>query len=496
MDLHGRFAIVTPAEALVAAGNSKDDFRDRNFANLPNGLPVIDMLSSTFPGREFSISPYEMSFAPSPFRDLNDNPFEALEIEKVLRPSDVDSNLLPARLWEIPGADHIARRMFWAANRDLVTTDSFEVPTTYDSVIAKLFARLRSEAGLKQLIAQRAIAPEMLKGLKFDVNRPFGNGYDDNGDGVVDNPDEATSEVNIDQGGIAMDLNNDGVTNNLTDADARLDFARQLYVLMLLVCDRVDVDLDGDGMPDPFGFESAMAQWAINVVDFRDSDSIMTRFDYDPNPWDVAGWNPTGNDFVFGCERPELLLTETFAAHVRRTEDLDTDLSGDDTLDGDEDFDQRLRPEAFAFFELTNPWTQNSLNQQLDASLYDAATQGVDLARLSLPANGPESPVWRISVERPDRGAAQPNQNTLPRRYVYFTDPDASGSDTVGDDDDLNVEVFFTSFGQDRWLPVVKRWWEVWALRIRIPRANFAPTLVVATERRRRTNWRTRWNSI
>ncbi len=213
--------------------------------------------------------------------------------------------------------------------------------------------------------------------------------------------------------------------------------------LMLLVCDPVDVDLNGDGMPDPEGFTRAMAQWAVNVVDFRDADSIMTRFRYDPFPFDGIPQRP---EVVFGCERPELLLTETFAAHVRRTEDLDTDLSGDNTLDGDEDFDQRLRPEAFAFFELTNPWTQNSLNQHLDASLYDAATQGVDLARLSLPANGPESPVWRISVERPDRGAAQPNQNTLPRRYVYFTDPDASGSDTVGDDDDLNVEVFFSSF--------------------------------------------------
>ncbi len=232
MDLHGRFAIVTPAEALVAAGNSKDDFRDRNFANFPNAMPVIDMLSSTFPGREFSISPYEMSFAPSPFRDLNDNPFEALEIEKVLRPSDVDSNLLPARLWEIPGADDNVRRMFWAANRDLVTTDSFEVPTTYDGLIARAIARFGlSNLALKQLIAERSLAPEMLKGLKFDVNRPFGNGYDDNGDGVVDDFDEASSEFNSDQGGIPMDLNNDGIANNPEDALAKEDFARQLYVL-------------------------------------------------------------------------------------------------------------------------------------------------------------------------------------------------------------------------------------------------------------------------
>ncbi len=31
-----------------------------------------------------------------------------------------------------------------------------------------------------------------------------------------------------------------------------------------------------------------IAQWAINVVDVRDSDAIMTPFEYDENPWD--GW--------------------------------------------------------------------------------------------------------------------------------------------------------------------------------------------------------------
>ena len=31
-----------------------------------------------------------------------------------------------------------------------------------------------------------------------------------------------------------------------------------------------------------------IAQWAINCVDMRDSDVIMTPFEYDENPWD--GW--------------------------------------------------------------------------------------------------------------------------------------------------------------------------------------------------------------
>src|SRR5690606_13136528 len=34
------------------------------------------------------------------------------------------------------------------------------------------------------------VAPEMLAGLKLDLNRPFGNGRDDNNNGVVDEPGE------------------------------------------------------------------------------------------------------------------------------------------------------------------------------------------------------------------------------------------------------------------------------------------------------------------
>ena len=54
----------------------------------------------------------------------------------------------------------------------------------------------------------------------------------------------------------------------------------------------------------------SMAQWAVNVVDFRDADSTMTRFAYDTNPAD--GWTP-GTNIVWGVERPELLIDEALA---------------------------------------------------------------------------------------------------------------------------------------------------------------------------------------
>jgi hypothetical protein len=42
-----------------------------------------------------------------------------------------------------------------------------------------------------------------------------------------------------------------------------------------------------------------LAQWAVNVVDFYDRDSIMTRFDYTENPFTSAGWNPPGDQTYY-----------------------------------------------------------------------------------------------------------------------------------------------------------------------------------------------------
>ncbi len=474
MDVQGRFAMGIPAAAVVNPSNSWDDFRDLNYPSttLSNALPGIDMLATSmlfpFENNEFDNNPYEMSFAPLPYGNPSDRPFSPAELERVLRQFDVDTNVLPNRLWNIAKGT-------WVTNpksRHLVTTDSFEVPMIHENFKAKILERLPAlatdlgptstlielNARADQLIGinpdgngtyVNLFAPELLRGLKMDVNRPLGNGYDDDGDGVVDEADEAAFEYDRDYSGQAFDLNRDGV-RDVADRNARQLFARNLYMLALLLTDPIDVDLDGDGNPDPGSYERVVAQWAVNVVDFRDPDSIMTRFQYDVDPWDGT-WNDASNgtqlddtNTVWGCERPELLITETVAAHPRRTEDLTTDPSGDDVAnDNEEDWDQGLRPEPFAFIELYNPWTQNSLNQKLDPSLYDAATQGVELNRVSVGANGDRCPVWRLSIDRPERGES--DSEARPMRYVYFTNPDVD-SDAIDDDDGGNVEVFFSSW--------------------------------------------------
>ena len=104
---------------------------------------------------------------------------------------------------------------------------------------------------------------------------------------------------------------------------------------------------------------STMAQWAVNAVDFRDVDAIMTPFEFDINPfngWDVDGIIGTADDahadraIVWGCERPELLISESIVFHDRRTEDLDDEQPNGGQQAaligqmGEMDNDQRLLP--------------------------------------------------------------------------------------------------------------------------------------------------------
>jgi len=175
------------------------------------------------------------------------------------------------------------------------------------------------------------------------------------------------------------------------DEQARQQLAKELYCLMMLLVDQnyvmvLPTAFAGDGSSAPevllpptaptTGNDKLMplyasnmtayaqhwltarrlAQWAINVADFRDRDSIMSSFEFDADPffdndgdsqgsfdlrgpnvngtWDVDGNVdvPTGataltddstkpwRGVVWGCEYSDLLLTETLAFHDRRTQ--------------------------------------------------------------------------------------------------------------------------------------------------------------------------------
>ncbi len=376
-------------------------------------------------------------------------------------------------------------------------------------------------------ITQQLLAPEVIAGKRMDLNRPFGDGQDNDGNGVVDDPMEAGDpflDVNgngkwdddsivsggepfinidgsVDNSGrptythpqdqlwagltaeaIAFDYTNGalfpihkvvsdllGIPANQAayvsaknlDSQGRQLYARHLYCLMLLLVDEgyiapwdandpqireyLDTSIANSyaaNLLAAVGNDAqearrillrkltcqAIAQWAINAVDTRDADAIMTPFEYDENPWD--GWGVYGRDgnfipidgdpatdengivndpnpannishvidwaaihsdpqkrkaigtvpapanalgqtrgIVWGAERPELLITETLAVHDKRVEDLGPESLTTDPRD--ETLDQRLRPKGSLFVELYNPWSPTGQYPAEVYSLFD-----------------------------------------------------------------------------------------------------------------------------
>lgn len=179
-----------------------------------------------------------------------------------------------------------------------------------------------------------------------------------------------------------------------------------------------------------------LAQWAVNVADYRDPDSVMTCFEFDMYPengWDCDGDPrtiepvPTGSPFagdpqgerrvVWGCERPEVLLTESLAFHDRCV--ADTAQGGNRTVTGDQDLDQVKFPQASLFLELYCP-RPRSLGGATVASgdyptdMYTSVPAlGVDLSRMApaAPDGTRQRPVWRIAISESTaltRGGAGP----------------------------------------------------------------------------------------
>ena len=445
MDIYGRYRTGSPISSA---------FPDPNYPTFNNGLPQIDMLTKqtlTKPGTltdEFSGNPYEMSLSG---QSSVDRPFTPEELEGFLRSNDIDSSILPDRLTDIIGT----------TGTGLLTTDSYDVPMLYRDFIEQLVRNislrsttLTTSAQIETLIGiltdpdnaqfQFAFAPELFQGLKMDINRPFGSGQDENTNRIINEPGEAANNTDatsvLGSGEIAMDLTH-GVGGT-----PRANYARHLYMLAMLLLEPVDMDKNGSvDNDDRLAFAKAMAQWAVNVVDFRDPDSIHTQFVYDPSPWDADGFTPSfdaadaqGRVFptfsVWGAERPELLLTETLAVHIQNTE----------RNAADDGYEQRLRPEPFAYFEVYNPWTQNPLNQRPPAELY-GTTAGVDLGKKT----ADESPVWRFEVERAEAPAAAGDPiEYKPLRYVYMTrlkDNKITYTDANENQVSTDIEIFSNS---------------------------------------------------
>ena len=310
---------------------------------------------------------------------------------------------------------------------------------------------------------------ELRRGLKMDLNRPFGDGIDNDANGIVDEPGEVLSLPNFrdeNQNGTIDDIGEDVLLPiNLVNDDpvlmrtyqqffatsptnaeiqdwyqriapARQLYARHLYCLMMFLKQK-DLKDPNTAAPidDDLYTARLIAQWAINAVDFRDPDSICTPFEFDVNPydgWDVdgdletvegkkksAGSSDDTRMVVWGMERPQLLISETLAFHDRRTQDKD---SGDGIFDNgagtDSGFDQVLRPESGVFIELMNPGLQgNRSGPESIVRLGQRNSQGLSSWRMVF--------AEKSKVDRDPHDELAPTEFQLLNedRVLYFSNP-------------------------------------------------------------------------
>ena len=500
-------------------GISLLNIRERRIAfrhGVSPGLPMhvtgraslgLDRLGNPFlhnvelPMDESTNDPYESRLVSAPHKD---RPFSLSEWERIYRVSDSDRSALPSRIEELFGetsnsisasnlkqeVTHISRhlRVPMLATRSQPTVTA---PTSFFQLVNTI-RQLRGETAFSYDEFGILFPLEFHRGLPLDVNRPFGNGIDDNADGEIDEPSELlTTQAAmylsgtgaLQSSGVPEDyfysksFTNTGVRGVLDSVDTadatvrsfppaapalpiymgnetRQMFARHLYSLAQLIVpedyvfpnvDRryflelQDVAQNGTGAPKTAAIAKLLeirsrilAQWAVNVVDFRDTDATMTRFPYDPTPFDGAGWAPTA--VVWGLEQPELLLTESLATHDIRVK---KDATATPTR-----FDQYRTPQGSLFLELFCPRTTNTNASASPAtaanttpvpgvpsSLYTVTPAGdvfLDLGRLtpdySYAGVTTRFPVWRVYISNSiDKSTATPAKKTPHERLTDNT---------------------------------------------------------------------------
>ncbi|HEX3997535.1 MAG TPA: hypothetical protein VHX65_03180 [Pirellulales bacterium] len=376
-----------------------------------------------------------------------DNTFTVGELEPILRQYDADRRTLPQRLYSI-----LTSVQTNANQRNKITTDSWDYPgpslqaprglrsglaangyRAYgitDLLNAKFAQNCPTLVGNTVEIA-KLLPPEMIAGLRMDINRPFGNGRSDSG-GVPDSPGgissnspsapDANPETWNPVEGIypsssgfsaAVPLNLTNWNTSINPADplmsttrlpvgvkARELMARQLYALMMLFADQQFA-----GYSTEAGLTAAqqqqliarrIAQWAINAVSFRDATSIMTPFVYQ---WDIyqqgyQGWLVDGDPgntsqgspnygVVWGCKPPDAVLTETLAFHDKKIGDTawDNGANGPHKIAdkppdsggalGSPNFDQIEIPQGSGFLEIN--CTRNPNLNPLVTATYEGA---------------------------------------------------------------------------------------------------------------------------
>jgi hypothetical protein len=202
---------------------------------------------------------------------VSEHPFSLTELERILRHYDADVNALPQRLAGLLGGEVQRARLF-------LTTDSWDTPALTGAVADDIIDEISSWATPADWFEAPydVISPDIASGMRFDVNRPFR--------AVGEDPADPSDAARIEA--------------------RKQEYCKHLFTLLYAIDNSL-------GTAD-------VAQWVANVVDYRDSDSNMTRFTFDDDPSD--GWDPPApgdSDWeaktVWGNERTDLVIAQTLA---------------------------------------------------------------------------------------------------------------------------------------------------------------------------------------
>lgn len=222
----------------------------------------------------------------------------------------------------------------------------------------------------------------------------------------------------------------EGATANPVLADQqRTDMAEQIYVLLWLASRPLDRFTAGS-----VKYKAAnrtIAQIAVNIVDFMDSDEVMTRLVFPDNPtlWVSAPPTVDADHTVYGFEMPRVVINEAVAVRHPRDDGMGTN-----------------KDRMWMWAELHNPWTRDANNSDaLRADLRpDGLTNGVGAYRLRvLSAGFPATNECKFLEADSIHGG---NAALLPRYVVskgagpenYYVVGPPSGPDTAGTPPDPN----------------------------------------------------------
>ena len=514
--LDGGGNVFNPISAVLENTGTRERRQTVQHNQLP-GLPIgirgaealgFDRLGNPLlaRGTSFTIAnqglddPYESRLLEAPHSDL---PFSIAEWERIYRKYDWDVSMLPRRLKSFPlleaNANVVTPRSSNMRNVPLSALGTTASPLDPIDSLYELIVRIGqnrttvipSSGALTSAMFRELFPFEFGRGMAMDLNRPFGNGIDDDMDGQIDEPEELLkNRIDDDMNGTIDELTeqnvflqhqgslyiNNGIAQitaageyptfgagyavgdnldpqyeallatspiiarNHHGQQSRQLLARNIYCLaMLLLPDNLYLSNRG-GLPMTGNDRArAIAQWAVNVIDFRDADHAMTRFPYDPQPFqtfntaagnEVNFWVPNADNItglpngevVWGMEQPELLLTETLATHDTRIKDTSDDTTGKSTtaaVNPDNDFDQYRIPEGSLFLEFFCPRTTSTpADPSIPGTGGGLYTTGATNVELNLNALSPfdgvtNYPVWRVAFTSPRPSGASPSGSTI-----------------------------------------------------------------------------------